>query len=103
MSTSSDFNILKDALVAAVHGPFFPDWEFPTLFGLERSEVEAIAQSLSPAMQTSGRSELALHNAVNNLLGYPHQQAAAWGEWLTVTPAELQAVCSRWQALRGQA
>ncbi len=85
--------------MAAARGPFFPDWEFGSLFGLERSEVVAIADALSPSTRISGRAEVTLHNAVNNLLGYPHQQAAAWGQWLSVTPSELQAVYSRWQAL----
>ena len=40
-----DKAIVGQALRAAADGPFFPDWEFHTLFGLERSEVRAIADS----------------------------------------------------------
>jgi hypothetical protein len=41
--SSVDKEILGQALRASVDGPFFPDWEFHILFGLERSEVRAIA------------------------------------------------------------
>jgi hypothetical protein len=36
-------NIVGEALRAAADGPFFPDWEFSTLFGLKREEVRRIA------------------------------------------------------------
>jgi hypothetical protein len=36
-----DKAIVGQALRAAANGPFFPDWEFHALFGLERSEVSA--------------------------------------------------------------
>jgi hypothetical protein len=95
MSDSADFRVLKESLLAASRGPFFPDWEFGTLFGLQRAEVEAIAEAFSPSTTISGDVALAVHNAVNNLQGYPHQQEAAWHQWLSVTPSELKAVHNR--------
>ena len=45
----SDFDkrILNEVLRAAAYGPFFPDWEFHTLFGLDRSVVKAISDNWS--------------------------------------------------------
>lgn len=98
MKSVSDIQAFKESLVAAARGPFFPDWEFQTLFGLERSEVESIANSFSSDTSLNGDVALALNNAMNNLLGYPHGQDAAWAQWFSVTPAELQVIFSRWRA-----
>jgi hypothetical protein len=103
MESDSDFQAFRDSLVAAARGPFFPDWEFHTLFGLERAEVESIADALTPATPLSGDVALALNNAMGNLLGYPHGQDAVWSQWLSVTPAELQVIFSRWQASGSEA
>ena len=35
-------DIIRQCLSAAVVGPFFPDWEFHTLFGIARSQVAEI-------------------------------------------------------------
>jgi hypothetical protein len=98
MTNSADFRVLKASLLAAARGPFFPDWEFDTLFGLQRAEVEAIAYGFSPSTPIAGDVALALHNTVINLLDYPHKQEAAWHQWLTVSPSELKAVYDK---LRG--
>ena len=98
MESASDFQAFRVSLIAAARGPFFPDWEFSTLFGLERSEVGAIADSFSAATPLIGNVALALNNAMNNLLGYPHGQDEAWAQWLSVTPVELQAIYSHWRA-----
>ena len=37
--------VVRECLGATVEGPFFPDWEFQTLFGLERDEVRRILLS----------------------------------------------------------
>lgn len=62
MRSSSDIQAFRESLLAAARGPFFPDWEFHTLFGLERSEVESIAESFSPDTPLTGDVALALNN-----------------------------------------
>lgn len=37
--------VVRECLQAAVKGPFFPDWEFETLFGLTREEVGKVLLS----------------------------------------------------------
>ncbi len=98
MESAPDFQAFKESLVAASRGPFFPDWESHSLFGLDRAEVESIAASFGPATPLSGDVALALNNAMGNLLGYPHRQEAAWSQWLSVTPIELQVIFLRWRA-----
>lgn len=102
MESTSDFQAFRESLLASARGPFFPDWEFHTLFGLERSEVESIADSLTPETPLTGDVALAINNAMCNLLGYPHGQDAVWSRWLSVTPEELQVIFSRWWASRNE-
>jgi hypothetical protein len=103
MESVPDFQVFRESLLAAARGPFFPDWEFHSLFGLDREQVESIADSFSPTTLHSGDVALALNNAMGNLLGYPHRQEAAWSQWLSVTPAELQVIFSRWRASGNEA
>jgi len=103
MICNSEYQVFKESLIAAARGPFFPDWKFPTLFGLQRSEVRAIADSFSPETELTGDVALALNNAVGNLLGYPHGQESDWYDWLSVTPGELQGIFSKWRASRTEA
>jgi hypothetical protein len=103
MSNTSDFQLLREALLAAARGPFFPDWEFHTLFGLNRADVESVADTFSQSTPLTGDVTLALNGVMNNLLGYPHQQDAVWAQWISVSPTELQAVFSTWRASRNEA
>ena len=94
----NDQNAIRELLLAAAKGPFFPDWEFPTLFGCSRSEVAELGERLpSDAGQMA---DLAIGNALNNMLRYPHGQNAAWSEWLSVSRDELEELARRWPALQ---
>jgi hypothetical protein len=90
-------NPLDQALAAASAGPFFPDWEFETLFGMSRAEVSALVGTISHAPSTQ-QQRLGVGNAVNNLLGYPHGQEAQWSRWFTCTPGELELAYTTWRA-----
>jgi hypothetical protein len=93
---------LDQALAAAARGPFFPDPEFGTLFGMSRAEVAALVGTLSQVPPT--RTQITgVGNAVNNLLGYPHGHDAQWSRWLTCTPDELESAFKAWKASIGGA
>jgi hypothetical protein len=96
--TQELYKPLNEALAAAARGPFFPDWEFETLFGLTRAEVSALAGSIASPFTSSQTQRLALADAVANLLGYPHGREADWAAWLSVSQRELEAVYSDWRA-----
>src|SRR5271154_1760450 len=67
-----DKGIVGQALRAAANGPFFPDWEFHTLFGLERDRVREIADAWPKQVAPPEEMTVAVNNSLNNLLGYPH-------------------------------
>ncbi len=39
-------DVVRQCLKAAVESPFFPEWEFGTIFGLERDDVRRVLMSL---------------------------------------------------------
>ena len=80
--SSAEVETIRRALRATVEGSFFPDWEFQTLIGLERSEVRQILDDWP--RQSLGEVEFrcGVVNSLNNLLGYPHgcmDELAAYG------------------------
>ena len=87
-----DLEVIAGCLAATVNGPFFPEWEFHTLFGLVRSEVAEVAAAwpslprLTPDWCASPEAfqRKAVNNAVNNLLGYPHGHHAVSYTHLTL-------------------
>jgi len=91
------YKTLNEALAAAASGPFFPDWEFDTLFGMSRAELSALVGTISHSPPTS-QQLIAVGNAVNNLLSYPHGQEAQWSLWLTCTSGELESAYANWRA-----
>jgi hypothetical protein len=93
---TDDERIIGECLRAAVEGPFFPDWEFSLLFGLERHEVAAVLASW-PRTDDPEVRDLAVNNALNNLLGYPHKKMSVWSDYISVSPAEVAAVFRRWR------
>ncbi len=93
-----DRRIVLECLQAAANGPFFPDWEFQTLFGLERSEVAEIANRWPNVDENDDNVYVAIKNAMNNLLGYPIDREREWSNFISVGPQELARVFAK---LRG--
>ena len=107
-----DTDIVRSCLKAAVDGPFFPEWEFHTLFGLTRAEVRDVlhAWPAEPAYAAGGYDSpahfqrVAIDNAMNNLLGYPHgRRGAAFTREVGATRTEIDAVFARRRAARPRA
>ena len=93
--SDSDKALVGEALRAAVDGPFFPDREFQTLFGLTRSEVRAVADTWPNVELNSTDVVLAVNNSLNNLLGYPHRQGHLSPRWISVSPLGLAELLCR--------
>ena len=83
--------IVAECLAAAVDGPFFPDWEFQTLFGLTRDEVGHV-RSEWPDVTNPDDAFIAVNNSLNNLIGYPHGCDGEWSDWISVSHDKLLAV-----------
>jgi hypothetical protein len=95
--TEDDRRVVFECLRASVDGPFFPDWEFHTLFGLERQEVARIVAALPDIDDSDESVSLAINNSMGNLLGYPHGEAAAWQRFISVPQAEVKRIFDRWR------
>jgi len=64
-------DVVRRALIAALDGPFFPDWEFQTIFGVNRIEMRSVVEAW-PDLSLQNRDHVAaVSNAFNNLTGYP--------------------------------
>jgi hypothetical protein len=94
---SRERNVIRDCLRAAVEGPFFPDWEFSTLFGLSRTEVREVLESWPNLDEANESVVLAINNSLNNLLGYPHALENKWSEFIPVTEQELGRIYMKWK------
>lgn len=92
-----DAEVIRECLVAAVEGPFFPDWEFHTLFGLTRAQVAEVARCW-PRCEDEEAQALAVNNSLANLLGYPHGEADAWRRFISVPPEGVREVLTRWRS-----
>ena len=90
-----DIDVVRQCLAAAVRGPFFPDWEFSTLFGHERDEVAGVLERW-PDRENPEDQDVAVSNTLNWLLGYPHERWDVWGEFISVAPREVAPVMARW-------
>jgi hypothetical protein len=89
--------VVLECLKASTEGPFFPDWEFSTLFGLERNEVREIIEQWPVDDQSDEKAARAINNAMNNLLGYPHGQKEVWPEYISVPKDELHTIFRKWR------
>jgi hypothetical protein len=88
--------LVGSCLQAVALGAYLPDWEFHALMGMSRDEVCELASEWPTAM--GGDTFMAVNNALNNLLGYPHGQ---WSELTGVLGADQHAVAdalATWRA-----
>ncbi len=93
--SKTDAVTIGQCLRAAADGPFFPDWEFQTLFGLSRDDVRCVAEAWPRVDLSSEVVKLAVNNSLNNLLGYPHGESVAWPEWINAHREEVGDIFSR--------
>jgi hypothetical protein len=98
--TQTECKVVRECLAAAADGPFFPDWEFHSLFGLNRDELRNVLSLWPDVDQKSVVTQLAINNTLNNLLGYPHGQDPAWDHFISAPPAEVSRIFYKW---RGEA
>jgi hypothetical protein len=102
MLREADRQVIGECLTAAAEGPFFPDWEFHTLFGLYRWEVEEIAAAWPHVSDADERVALAINNSMGNLLGYPSGCQKEWPNYLSVSSQEVDRVFSEWRRHKGR-
>lgn len=98
--TVEERGFVRLCLKAATEGPFFPEWEFGTLFGLTRDEVRSVWSSwpttLDPGDEVARR---AINNCLANLLGYPHGEQEAWDRLISASRDEVARVYAKWREI----
>ncbi|PRD41882.1 hypothetical protein C5748_19725 [Phyllobacterium phragmitis] len=93
--TIDELNVIKKCLAAVVEGRLFDDWEFQTLFGVNRNQV-AITLSQWPNIDLEREeSLLAITGSIMNLIGYPHGRDALLKKY--VSSEELRNLSKKWQ------
>ena len=98
--TPKQIRIIGECLHAAAHGPFFPDGEFDTLFGLSREQVAEVAAEWPVVIDAHEILTRAVNNSMNMLLGYPTKNKAEhWEEYISVERKELVEIYAAWRKL----
>lgn len=92
--SSREKDIVGQCLRAAAAGPFFDAWEFQTLMGVSREDVRRIA-SVRQESLIDDEDEWVVRNVLNNLLGYPHEQQAAWRSQIVVGPGVVSGILAK--------
>jgi hypothetical protein len=95
--SDAETDLIGQCLKAAVDGPFFPDWEFHSLVGLERSEVAEVSDEW-PSTSDGARQRVAVGNVLNNLLGYPVDHEEQWSVFISYGRDEVTSAFSLWRA-----
>jgi hypothetical protein len=99
--TDREAEVVLRCLRAAVEGPFFPEWEFHVLIGLSRAEVAALAARWPNIDDTETQVQGAINNALNNLLGYPHNEPEAFRERVGESVQEVKRIFAKWRRACG--
>mgnify|MGYP006909079900 CR=1 FL=1 len=97
--SEEDQGIIYRCLVAALKGPFFPDWEFQTLFGINRDALDKVVEDWPNVDETNDDAFLAINNSFVNLLYYPHDSDQGWDEYNLAPRQTIEKVFHRWKAL----
>jgi hypothetical protein len=69
--TDQEVESVREAMLGAANGRYFPNWEFEALIGLDREEVRREAASWPETEDWTSQATAAI-NSLNNLLYYPH-------------------------------
>jgi hypothetical protein len=89
--------IIKECLNATLNAPFFPEWEFVTLFGFTREEVKAVLDQWPDADRTNTHIKFIINSSFNNLTGYPIANAEKWPEFISVPREKLLKIYTNWR------
>jgi len=90
-------NIVFECLKASAEGPFFPEWEFHLLFGINREDIVQILSQLPDIDEQNEKVVLAVNNSMNNLTGYPHNCQNVWSSYISVSPADVSRIFNKWR------
>lgn len=76
------------------------DWEFETIMGLEVSEFLAVVVQWPDVDDSDTVVYLAINNAMNNLLGYPHGKELS--RYMDASRPEIARIFTKWRGRQVQ-
>ncbi|MDY7096247.1 MAG: hypothetical protein SX243_25000 [Acidobacteriota bacterium] len=82
--------------MAVVKGPFFPGWEFDTLFGFTRAEIAELVAAWPEVDFDDEEVRRAISVALVQLTGYPHGEEEAWHRFISVSPSAVEALLMKY-------
>jgi hypothetical protein len=88
--TEAQHALIRECLRATADGPFFPDWEFDTLIGVDRETVRNVGKGWPERTVPQVDFQCAVQNALNNLTGYPHKRADVWSDYISASPDQVR-------------
>jgi hypothetical protein len=95
--TLAEQEVVRQCLHAAAKGPFYPDWEFHTLFGVDRDAVVKVLAAWPRVDDSEEDTLLAINNSMNLLFMYPHGCEAVWEDYFSVPLKEIERVFLKWR------
>jgi hypothetical protein len=69
---ADEISIISRCLRAAEEGPFFPEWEFQTLFGVNREDIRNVRLRWPNVSLKEEMVRVSVFNSLTLLLAYPH-------------------------------
>lgn len=98
--SAKEQELVRQCIRASVEGPFFPEEEFSTIFGVTRSEAAEVLSQWPKVDESNDVVHMTINNSLNNLLGYPHGLHDNWSEYIEATGQEIAAVFAKWRGKR---
>jgi hypothetical protein len=92
--------LIRQCLDASVRGDFFPEWEFQTIFGVDRKTVSHVMADWPLQTVDSETFTCAVINSLNNLVGYPHRMEKELYDYISAEPSEIKSILTRLVGLR---
>jgi hypothetical protein len=92
-----DIALVRACLLASDEDPFFPDWEFQALFGIERSQLGDVRRRWPNVSLTEEAVYLSVINAIANL---EHIRMAMSRPRFDMYPRDARGFC-RWRQAQG--
>jgi hypothetical protein len=97
--SESERQIVCECLRAAENEDIFPEWEFETLFGVDRKILKSVRLAWPDVDASDPEVRLVIANSMSHLLGYPWTSDKRWETHLSIGAVEVRAVLEKLLAI----
>jgi hypothetical protein len=94
-----EISIISRCLIAAEEGPFFPEWEFETLFGVNRAEIRNVRLRWPNVSLKDEMVYVSIFNSLTHLIAYPHGDEKALQRYVPEGRSKIRQVLDRLSTL----